>query len=104
MKHFAHLKHIELEVVIVKEEFAEDNSTSPLQHCSPVEWQDQVCAAGERRDLVEELVRICGLTHAEEQPAGIGGAQSLCQEEPQAYAITGMSHQLENSTAGLLPG
>ena len=24
----------------------------------------------------------------------MGGAQSLCQEEPQAYAIRGMSHQL----------
>lgn len=41
-----------------------------------------------------ELVRICGLTQVKEQPAGMEGAQSLCQEKPQAYAIPGMSHQL----------
>lgn len=60
-----------------------------------MEWQDpSLCSWWEGVGTSGELVRICGLTHVEEQPAGIGGAQSLCQEEPQAYVITGMSHQL----------
>lgn len=44
-----------------------------------------------------ELVRMCGLTHVREQPATAGGAQRPCQAEPQACAITGISHQLRNT-------
>lgn len=67
-----------------------------LQHSAALcSGKTKVGAAGGREvGTGGELVRICGLTHVKEQPAGMGGAQSLCQEEPQAYAIPGMSHQL----------
>lgn len=82
---------------VVKEEFTEDKycrpPASPRQPCGLARPEHRA-AGGREVGIGGELVRMCGLTLVGERPAGAGGAQRPCQAEPQAHAITGLSHPL----------
>ena len=87
---------------MAKEEFAEDKYCRPLRHGTAL-WSGKAKALWSWWEVGGDrwrIIRVCGLTLVGEQPAGQGGAQRPCQAEPQAYASTGRSHQLQEPLCG----